>query len=201
MGIRLVGAALNPAWAGLSDGARVVLIQMAYTAKDTSTSGCAAATYWAGHAPFIISVLGLDPDLMSPTELDNADRRIKRYVRELKDAGAVTLVSAASRGRHAVYSVHPDRYPEGSLSAIVAASLASVDNSSRVDLLPAEWGTSSVPHLVHQMSPITGERGTSREHKGGHPVSPLGKNVGEQEERRTTDQPTQPPTQLSRSAP
>ena len=201
MGIRLVGAALNPAWAGLSDGARVVLIQMSYTAKDTATNGYAAATYWAGHAPFIVSVLGLDPDLLSPTELDNADRRIKRYVRELKDAGAVTLVTAASRGRHAVYSVHPDRYPEGSLSAIVEASLASVDNCTRPDLLPAEWVTPNVPHLVHPMSPIPRERGTSREPNGGHPVSPRGEHLGGKEETGTTKEPTQLPTQLSRTAP
>ena len=63
MGIRLVGAALNPDWAHLSDRAHRVLVHMCYVAKDTSTNGQAAATYWAGHDVLILTCLDVDPDI------------------------------------------------------------------------------------------------------------------------------------------
>lgn len=113
MGIRLVGYALSTHWSHLSERARLVLAQMCYVAKDTSTNGHAPGTYWGGHQTLIISVLGQDPEALSEAELRTAQRKIKRAVQELKDAGAVTLASSASRGRTAVYRVHPDEFTKG----------------------------------------------------------------------------------------
>lgn len=113
MGIRLVGAALSANWSHLSERARLVLAQMCYVAKDVSTAGHAPSTYWGGHQALIVSVLGKDPTTISDAELVAAEKMIKRAIRELKDAGAVTLESPASRGRHAVYRVHPDPIEKG----------------------------------------------------------------------------------------
>jgi hypothetical protein len=113
MGIRLVGAALSANWVHVSERARLVLAQMCYVAKDVSSNGHAPGTYWGGHDTFIISVLGQDPGALSDTELSTAQRKIKRAIQELKEAGAVTLQCPASRGRHAIYRVHPDRIEKG----------------------------------------------------------------------------------------
>lgn len=111
MGVRLVGLALAPDWSVLSDRARLVLVHMAYTAKDSTSNGHAAGTFWAGHSALIVGVLGLDPDSLSGPELEAAQHKIKRAIQELKQAGAITLTSTATRGRTAVYRVHPDRFP------------------------------------------------------------------------------------------
>ena len=86
------------------------LAEAGYVAKDTSTNGHAPGTYWGGHQTLIITVLGQDPEALSEAELRTAQRKIKRAIQELKDAGAVTLASSASRGRTAVYRVHPDEF-------------------------------------------------------------------------------------------
>ena len=67
MGIRLVGYALSANWAHLSERARLVLAQMCYVAKDTSTNGHAPGTYWGGHQTLIITVLGQDPSRVAPS--------------------------------------------------------------------------------------------------------------------------------------
>ena len=113
MGIRLVGAALSANWSHLSERARLVLAQMCYVAKDVSSNGHAPGTYWGGHNSLILTIVGKDPDALSPTELETAQRMIKRAIKELKDAGAITLQCPASRGRTAVYVVHPDQIEKG----------------------------------------------------------------------------------------
>lgn len=184
MGIRLIGQALLPDWACLSDRAHRVLIHMAYTAKDTASNGYAAATYWAGHEPLIIAVLGLDPDQLTRTELEVAQRKIKRAVQELKEAGAITLISSASRGRTAIYRIHPNPGE-------------SVDNSRTEDVQPEEWGSPSAPLSGHPVTPISEEWGSPRVRNGGHPVTPRGEHRGEQEKRGARQDPTQPAAQLS----
>ena len=113
MGIRLVGAALSVEWAHLSHAARLTLVQMCYVAKDVSTAGHAPSTYWGGHQSLILLVLGQDPETLSEAELRTAQRKVKRAIQELKDAGAVSLQSPSSRGRTAIYRVHPDKIQEG----------------------------------------------------------------------------------------
>lgn len=114
MGIRLVGYALSTHWSHLSERARLVLAQMCYVAKDTSTNGHAPGTYWGGHHALIVSVLGKDPDALSAAELEVAERMMRRAFQELTRAGAITLEIPAARGRMAVYRVHPDQFKEGS---------------------------------------------------------------------------------------
>lgn len=167
MGIRLVGHALNPSWAGLSDRAARVLVQMCYVAKDTATNGHAAGVYWAGHSTLIIAVLGLDPDQLTAKQLEAAEKAIQRAMRELREAGAVSVVSAAARGRNAVYQLHPDRYPgmpapdtdqpepatptrngttrNGHRTHVDSPTLP-VDNQPEPDVVVEKWGTRRVPH-------------------------------------------------------
>lgn len=175
MGIRLVGEALNPSWSQLSDRARLVLLHMAYSAKDTSSNGHAAGTYWAGHATLIVSVLGLDPDELDRLKLENAEKMIQRAVRELRLAGAISTIATGSRGSNAVYQLHPDRYPGLTLDDTeptpepvaetqptpqhttrtkvrnghrhpVHNTPQPVDNSAAADQIVEEWGTPRVPH-------------------------------------------------------
>ena len=187
MGIRLIGSALLPDWSGLSDRAFRVLIHMAYTAKDTATNGYAAATYWAGHEPLMIAVLGVDPDRMSDVERDTAARKIKRAIQELKDAGLVTLVSSASRGRTAVYRLTIDP----------SAKMQPVDNSRPSILDATERGTRSAPLSGHVAPPISGERGALGGRNGGRSAPPRGEHRGEQKRRGAIQDPTQPSAQLS----
>lgn len=111
MGIKLVGDALNPDWHVLSDRARLILIHMSYVAKDTSSNGHAAGVYWAGHKTLMINVLGIDPDQLTEQEFDAADAKIQRAMRELRHAGAVTVLRSASRGSNTEYEVTPGRFP------------------------------------------------------------------------------------------
>ena len=49
------------------------------------------------------------------TEADKTSQKaIKRAIRELSDAGALTLQTPAARGRMAVYRVHPDDFTKDS---------------------------------------------------------------------------------------
>ena len=188
MGIRLVGAALLPDWAHLSDRAHRVLVHMCYVAKDTATNGHAPATYWGGHDVLILTCLGVDPDQLGEAAHDTAARKIKRAIQELKDAGALTLMSPASRGRHAVYRLHLTPWSD---------DLRPVDNSAPADQLAEERGTRSTPLSGHPAPPIRAERGVLRGQKGGRSAPPRGEHVGEQEELGAIHHPTQPPAQLS----
>lgn len=102
MGARLVGLALQPCWGHLPDAARVVLVAMALTARDTPSRGAPADTYWAGHDYLAMTLTGNVPDDHNrPTPADLY--KITRAVRALKKAGAILEVEAARGGRQAVY--------------------------------------------------------------------------------------------------
>lgn len=191
MGIRLVGAALNPDWAHLSDRAHRVLVHMCYVAKDAATNGQAAATYWAGHDVLILTCLDVDPDKLSQTEHDTAARKIKRAIQELKEAGAVTLISAASRGRTAVYRLTITPWSD---------TTQPVDNSETGHRATEERGALRDPLFGHPAPPINGERGALRGLNGGRSAPPRGEHRGEQLERGQIQDPTQPPAQLSSTA-
>ena len=111
MGVRLVGEALRPDWCILSDRARLVLVQMCYVARDRATADTAAQVYFGGHRALIRDVLGLDVDTLTRTQTETAERTIKRTIKELKDAGAVSLVSHPTKGQRAIYAVHPGHFP------------------------------------------------------------------------------------------
>ena len=110
MGARLVTQALNPVWANLSDTARLVLIAMCHTAKDQPAPGAPAQRYFAGHDNLILTLTGEDgalPPYRGSTAHKNAQRRVKRAIQELTEAGAIELVEPAHRGRQATYLVTP----------------------------------------------------------------------------------------------
>lgn len=100
MGARLVTQALHPAWAGLSDPARLVLIAMCQTAKDKGTDHEPPARYWAGRDWLALILTGHEPT-------DAARQRVKRAIRELVAAGAVEQLEPAHRGRNAIYLLTP----------------------------------------------------------------------------------------------
>lgn len=102
MGSRLVGMALQPCWATLPDAARVVLLAMANTARDTHTGDTPAGTYWAGH-DYLAQVLTGHPN---PTDADRY--RVTRAFRALKTAGAIRELERARAGRQAVYQLTLD---------------------------------------------------------------------------------------------
>lgn len=109
MGAMLVTQALSPAWAHLSDTARLVLIAMCQTAKDRPTEHQPAGQYFGGHGWLVLVLTGRDPvgEWLQSTDYRSAKRRVARAVRELLDAGAIDLLQSAHRGRQAVYAVTP----------------------------------------------------------------------------------------------
>jgi hypothetical protein len=192
MGVRLVGAALNPAWAGLSDRARLVLLQMCYVARDQGTSTQAARLYFGGHKALIISVLGKDPDTLTRSNLETSEKVIARVVKELKSAGAVVLVSSSAPGRTAIYEVHPERFPNLNQDPLP------VDNSQ---VPRGNGGHPAPPNGGHPAPPISEEWGVAGDRNGGHPAPPRGEHRGEQKSDLKRNHPTQPPAQLSPAAP
>lgn len=110
MGIRLVNEALSPAWGTLSETARLVLIAMCRTALDKTGGGGIERRYFGGHEDLILTLTGRDshdPEWARTREHLAAQRRIKRAVRELVDAGAIICIQAANGRRKAIYEVLP----------------------------------------------------------------------------------------------
>ena len=187
MGIRLVGLALNPSWAILSDRARVVLLQMCYVARDQGTAQTAGGQYFGGHDNLIISVLGKDPDALSPAAKATAKTYIKRAIKELKVAGAVSLMTSSAPGHQAVYNLHPNRFPNlGQEPLPVDNSAARSNNGGHID----------PPNRGHLDPPIPDEWGTNTSLNGGHLDPPRGEHRGEQEGHLEEHQPTQVATQV-----
>ena len=128
-----------------------------------------------------------DPDQLSPTELATAERKIRRAIQELKDAGVVTLASSSSRGRTAVYRIHP--HPG-----------EPVDNSPDLDDATDKRRSPSALHSGHPAPSISDERRALSAHNGGRSAPSRGEHRGEQERRGPIQDPTQPSAQLSRPA-
>lgn len=183
MGIRLVGLALNNSWGGLSDRARVLLISMCKTALDTTSGGKAAGLYYMGHRALMTDVYGTDWAALDTKQKEAAEKVVKRAIRELKEAGAITLVSTASYGKVAEYSVHPERFP----------GLNPVDN---LTVAPVDGVHPMYPNGVHHMYPKSGPRGTPSVRDGVHPMYPQGEHSGERKSEEQVEEPTQPATQL-----
>lgn len=110
MGIRLVSQALSPEWGCLSETARLVLISMCYIALDTASGNQPARRYFAGHEVLILTLTGQDPSDSAWCNSKNhqaAQRRVKRAVRELADAGAIAVLAPANGRRKAIYEILP----------------------------------------------------------------------------------------------
>lgn len=111
MGARLVTQALSPRWACVSDAARLVLITMCQTAKDTPSEHQPAQQYFGGHDRLIHVLTGRDAGdeaYRRSSGYQTDKRRVKRAVQELIAVGAIELVQSAHRGRHAYYGVLPN---------------------------------------------------------------------------------------------
>ena len=193
MGVRLVGEALRPDWCILSDRARLVLVQMCYVARDRATADTAAQVYFGGHRELIRTVLGLDPDALTATQLDTAERAVKRAVKELKDAGAITLVSHPVKGQRAVYQVHPNHYPD------LQQEELPVDNSAAATTV---GGHQRPPLGGHPAPPYSGVRGTlSTPLRGAPSVPPNYLDKDRDQGHLKRNHPTQPTAQLWPDAP
>ena len=162
---------------------------MCYVARDRATADTAAGLYFGGQPALIHSVLGLDMESLSPSELDTARQLIKRAVKELRDAGAITLLSHPVKGQKAVYQVHPNHYPNLQQEALP------VDNSPT----PTPVG---VTHATPQGSPTPPIRAL------GSPTPPQGVTTyphhlyrEETKEDLKENHPTQPTAQLWPDAP
>lgn len=89
MGIRLAMAAQSPAWSGLSDRAYRVLTYMCTTALDTPSKGRPAGEYTGGHTMLAQRLRGRDD--VTPSDLEV----IRRAIKELREAGAITIARPA----------------------------------------------------------------------------------------------------------
>ena len=141
MGIQLVGAAMQPYWAGLSDKARLCLLRMCYIAKDSER------LYWGGHDVLMIDVLGRTA-AMSATERASSQRMIRKYIKELTAAGAIKPVVAAGGGRRAYYELTPGNFTP-----------MPVDNSAVDNSRGDEEEDSQSPALEDSQSPAPGGGG------------------------------------------
>ena len=90
-------------WSGLPDKAFRLLVHMALTAKDSHTE----PTYWGGREALAVA-LGM------PANDKKSHLSVKRAVRVLVDAGAVSRVLTGYAGKRSEYRIH---FPErGALS-------------------------------------------------------------------------------------
>ena len=108
MGIGLVQEVQHPGWAFLETPARFVLSIMAARCYDKPTDGKEAGLYYGGHAELVFSWLGVPKD--SP-DYPKAERRVKRVIAQLLEAGAIERKRHAVNGRRAEYRVTTSRPP------------------------------------------------------------------------------------------
>lgn len=115
MGAMLVGAALNPHWAQLSETDRLILITMAHTALDNSRTGDRPArVYWAGHEYLMAVLLGHEPDPGTP-EWEAARKRVQRSIGRLIAAGTIERVDAANGRKRTRYRIRLDEFNQPEL--------------------------------------------------------------------------------------
>jgi hypothetical protein len=102
MGVRLVGEALLPMWAGLTSTERLVHITMAYSALDETSGGRQGRIYYGGHAHLVLAVTGATD--ASPGYVAGR-RKIVRALAALEQAGAIARIRRGGHGRRAVYEL------------------------------------------------------------------------------------------------
>lgn len=97
MGWKAVRDLNSPAWAGLSDHTFRVATKLAWAVRDNSTSTIDANVYWGGHTYLAQLVAGRD----DVTEWEI--KKIQHAVRELKQAGALQVLTPACRNQPPAY--------------------------------------------------------------------------------------------------
>lgn len=95
-------------WRHLPERPRAALVYMALIALDydSTRDDTDARVYFGGHAP-IANALGLNDDLTPPTP--GHLRMVRRYIDQLRAAGAVVRVQRAKNHRPAVYRLELGR--------------------------------------------------------------------------------------------
>lgn len=110
MGAMLVGAALNPHWAQLTDTDRLILITMAHTALDSSRSAdIPARVYWGGHEYLMTVLLGHEPE-RGTAEYAAAKKRVQRSIGRLVDAGTLERIATANGKKRTRYRLCLDEF-------------------------------------------------------------------------------------------
>jgi hypothetical protein len=105
MGIRLVQYACGPWWAHLDPAPRCLLVFMASASLDAPKNGTPAGRFFQGRPQLVLNYSGIDEN---DPRYDAADRRIRRYISTLVEAGALRIVKSGHRGQHAEYELLVD---------------------------------------------------------------------------------------------
>ena len=105
MGSRLAQYALGPWWAHIDPAPRCLLAYMAATCLDAPKGNQAAGRFFQGRPSLVLNYAGIDEN---DPRFEAANRRIKRYLATLVDAGAIRLVKAGHRGQNSEYELLVD---------------------------------------------------------------------------------------------
>ena len=105
MGIRLVQYANGPWWAHLDPAPRMVLSIMASKVLDAPKGKTPAGTYFASRAELVLAYAGVDEN---DPRWDSVERRIRRHLSTLVDAGAIRLIYRGHQGKNSVYELLVD---------------------------------------------------------------------------------------------
>ncbi|MBI4900924.1 MAG: hypothetical protein HY829_10655 [Actinobacteria bacterium] len=122
MGARLAQYALGPWWSHLDPAPRCLLAYMASVTYDLPTKGLPAGRFFQGRPSLVLNYTGIDE---KDPRYDAAERRVRRYISTLVEAGAIRIVKPGYRGQHAEYELLVDPMRTGQ------------------DLLPMETGDPS----------------------------------------------------------
>lgn len=105
MGRALAQAAHEAGLAGyLSHSARLALDYMCWHSRDLPSATEPAATYWAGHLPIAVWLLGekgREGDEISAAGM----KAVQRAVKDLRTRGLITQTVRAGHNRNAVYRI------------------------------------------------------------------------------------------------
>lgn len=111
MGAQLAKAAGQAHWAvQLDPTARLLLVHMALTALDNSTGTQPARLYFGGRADLVMALTGQDLDELDEVTARRACDRVKKAIRRLVDAGAISRARIAAAGARTEYAILVDQF-------------------------------------------------------------------------------------------
>lgn len=105
MGARLARYALGPWWAHLDPAPRCLLGYMASVTYDVAKNGTPAGRFFQGRGVLVLAYTGIAEN---EPGYEAAERRIRRYISTLVEAGAIRVVRPGYRGQHAEYELLVD---------------------------------------------------------------------------------------------
>lgn len=141
MGASNIESIFSTGWAtaGLSQNAFIIFLRMAHLSLDQKDTR-PARVYFAGHA-LLADAMGKplpdEPDSEEHGEEATADRKlrntrlrqVRKYITELRKAGAITDLESGHRGSRANYKLHPEYHnrPVDNVARNVHISASTVD--------------------------------------------------------------------------